>query len=57
MIEIFKTNTDKNGVVVRKKGCLVAQEYTRIEGIDFNGIFVLVTSVELIHIQLYLLLK
>lgn len=39
----------KNGVVIKNKAYLVAQEHIHVEGIDFNEIFTLVTRLESIR--------
>ena len=43
---------DKNGVIVRNKTRLVAQEFRKIEGIDFDESFAPVARLESIRILL-----
>ena len=49
---IFKNKTDEDGEVVRNKSRLVAQGYTRFEGIDFDESFAPVARLESIRIFL-----
>ena len=49
---IFKNKTNENGKVVRNKSRLVAQGYTRFEGIDFDESFASVARLEPIQILL-----
>jgi hypothetical protein len=46
---IFKNKTDEHGTVVRNKARLVFQEYTQIEGVDFDETFALVGRLESIR--------
>jgi hypothetical protein len=47
---IFKDKSDEHGTVVRNKARLVAQEYTQIEGIDFDETFAPVARLESIRV-------
>ena len=49
---IFKNKQDENGVIIRNKTRLVAQEYSQIEGIDCEETFALVDRLESIRILL-----
>ena len=49
---IFKNKTDEDGEVVRNKSRLVVQEYTQVEGIDFDESFASVARLESIQILL-----
>ena len=49
---IYKNKTDKHGTVIRNKARLVAQEYTQIEGINFDETFAPVARLESIRILL-----
>ncbi|GJT00107.1 reverse transcriptase domain, reverse transcriptase zinc-binding domain protein [Tanacetum coccineum] len=46
---IFRNKMDKNGVLIRNKARLVAQEYRQEEGIDYDEIFAPVTRLEAIN--------
>ena len=39
-----------NGKIIRNKSRLVAQGYTQVEGVDFDGSFALVARIEFIRI-------
>ena len=43
---IFKNKMDENGVIIRNKARLVAQELKQIEGIDFDETFTPVARLE-----------
>nr|GEX11302.1 hypothetical protein [Tanacetum cinerariifolium] len=45
-------NNDKRGIVVRNKARLVTQGYTQEEGIDYDGVFVLIARIEAIRLFL-----
>ena len=49
---IFRNKQDENGIVVRNKARLVAQGYTRVEGIDFGETYAPVARLEAIRILL-----
>ena len=49
---IFKNKLDEHGTIIRNKSRLVAQEYTQVEGIDFDETFALVARMESIRILL-----
>ena len=49
---IFKNKSDEHGAVIRNKSRFVAQEYTQMEGIDFNETFAPVARLESIRILL-----
>ena len=49
---IFKNKSDEDGTVIRKKSRLVAQGYTKVERIDFDGTFAPVARLESIRILL-----
>jgi hypothetical protein len=49
---VFKNKKDVNGIVVRNKARLVAQEYSQIEGIDYGETFTPVARLESISIPL-----
>ena len=49
---IFKNKSDEHGTVIRNKSRLVAQDYTQVEGIDFDETFALVARLESIRILL-----
>lgn len=36
---IFKNKTDEDGDIIQNKSRLVAQEYTQVEGVDFDESF------------------
>ena len=47
---IFKNKTDEFGNIVRNKDRLVSQDYTQIEGVDFDQTFAPVARLEFIHL-------
>ena len=49
---IFKHKSDEHGTVIRNKSRLVAQCYTRVEGVDFDETFASVARLESIRILL-----
>ena len=49
---IFKNKFDEHGIVIRNKSRLVAQGYTQVEGVDFDGTFAPVARLESIRILL-----
>jgi hypothetical protein len=49
---VFRNKQDENGVVTRNKARLVAQGFTRIEGLDFEETYALVARIEAIKILL-----
>ena len=49
---IFKNKSDEHGLVIKNKSRLVAQGYTQVEGIDFDGTFTPVARLESIRILL-----
>ena len=49
---IFKNKTDEDSEIVLNKSRLVAQGYTQVEGIDFDGSFAPVARLESIRILL-----
>ena len=49
---IFKNKSDEHGTVIQNKSRLVAQEYTQVEGIDFDETFALVARLKSIRILL-----
>ena len=49
---IFKNKSDEHGTIIRNKSRLVAQEYTQVEGIDFDETFALVARLKSIRILL-----
>ena len=49
---IFKNKSNEHGTVIQNKSRLVAQEYTQVEGIDFDKTFALVARLESIRILL-----
>ena len=49
---IFKNKSDEDGTVIRKKSRLVAQGYTQVERINFDGTFAPATRLESIRILL-----
>ena len=49
---IFKNKSDEHGTVIQNKSRLVAQEYTQVEGIDFDETFAPVARLESIRILL-----
>ena len=51
---IFKNKSDEHGTVIRNKSRLVAQDYTQVEGIDFDETFALIARLESIRILLAL---
>ena len=51
---IFRNKTDKEGNVIRNKACLVAQGYSKMEGVDYDETFALVTRMKSIRILLVL---
>ena len=53
---IFRNKLDDSGNIVRNKARLVAQDYTQIEGINFEKIIAPVARLEAIRLHLLLLL-
>jgi len=49
---VYKNKSDENGSVTRNKARLVAQGYTKIEGLDFDEIFAPVARLESIRLLL-----
>nr|GEV78238.1 putative ribonuclease H-like domain-containing protein [Tanacetum cinerariifolium] len=49
---VYKNKKDKRGIVVRNKARLVAQGYTKEEGIDYDKVFTSVARIEAIRIFL-----
>jgi hypothetical protein len=49
---VFRNKQDEHGVVTRNKARLVAQGFTKIEGLDFGETYVPVARLESIHILL-----
>ena len=49
---IFKNKMDESGNVIRNKARLVGQDYTQVEGIDFEETFASVARLEAIRITL-----
>ena len=49
---IFKNKSNEHGTVIQNKSRLVAQEYTQVEGIDFDKTFAPVARLESIRILL-----
>ena len=49
---IFKNKSDEHGTVIQNKSKFVAQEYTQVEGIDFDETFAPVARLESIRILL-----
>ena len=49
---IFKNKFDEHGIVIRNKSRFVAQRYTQVEGVDFDGTFAPVARLESIRILL-----
>jgi hypothetical protein len=49
---VFKNKQGEDGEVVRKKACLVAQDFSQVEGLDFGKTFTLVARLEAIRILL-----
>ena len=49
---VFCNKQDQDGIVVRNKARLVAQDYTQVEGIDFGETYALVVRFEVIRILL-----
>ncbi|KAG9457652.1 hypothetical protein H6P81_002160 [Aristolochia fimbriata] len=49
---VFKNKTDEEGNVVRNKARLVAQDYTQVEGVDFDEMFAPVARLESIRLLL-----
>ena len=49
---IFKNKSDEHGIVIKNKSKLIAQDYTQVEGIDFDETFALVVRLESIRILL-----
>ena len=47
---IFKNKTDEDGEIIRNKSRLVAQGYTKVEGVDFDESFTPVARLESIRI-------
>jgi hypothetical protein len=52
---VFKNKQGEDGEVVRNKARLVAQDFSRVEGLDFGEIFAHVARFEAIRILLPLL--
>ena len=49
---IFKNKFDEHGTIIRNKSRLVAQDYTQVEGVDFDETFALVARLKSIRILL-----
>ena len=49
---LFRNKLDEHGEIVRNKACLVAQGYSKEEGIDFDETFAPVTRLEAIRMLL-----
>jgi hypothetical protein len=49
---VFRNKQDQDGMVVRNKARLVAQDYTQVEGLDFGETYALVARLEAIRILL-----
>ncbi|GKB05320.1 putative ribonuclease H-like domain-containing protein, partial [Tanacetum coccineum] len=49
---VFRNKKDERGIIVRNKARLVAQGYTKKEGIDYNKVFAPVTRIEAIRLFL-----
>ena len=49
---VFRNKQDKNGVVIRNKARLVAQDFTQVEGLDFEETYALVARLEAIRMLL-----
>jgi hypothetical protein len=49
---VFRNKQDQDGIVVRNKVRLVAQGYTRVEGLDFGETYALVARLEAVRILL-----
>jgi hypothetical protein len=47
---VFRNKQGEDGEIVRNKACLVAQEYSHIEGLDFGETFASVACLEAIRI-------
>jgi hypothetical protein len=54
---IYKNKSDENGTVTRNKARLVAQGYTRVEGLDFDETFAPVARLESIRLGVACILK
>jgi hypothetical protein len=49
---VFRNKQDQDGIVVRNKARLVAQEYTQVKGLDFGETYALVSRLKVIRILL-----
>jgi hypothetical protein len=49
---VFKNKQGEDGEVVRNKACLVAQGFSKVEGLDFGETFAPVAHLEAIRILL-----
>jgi hypothetical protein len=49
---VFHNKQDQDGIVVRNKARLVAQDYTQVEGLDFGETYASVARLEAIRILL-----
>jgi hypothetical protein len=49
---VFRNNKNEDGIVVRNKARLVAQDYTQVEGHDFGETYAAVARLEAISILL-----
>jgi hypothetical protein len=49
---VFKNKQDQDGIVVRNKARLVAQDYTQVEGLDYDETYAPVARLEAIRILL-----
>jgi hypothetical protein len=49
---VFHSKQDQDGIVVRKKARLVAQDYTQVEGLDFGETYAPIATLEAIRILL-----
>jgi hypothetical protein len=49
---VYRNKENEDGIVVKNKSRLVAQDYTQVEGLDFDETFALVARLEVIRILL-----
>ena len=49
---VFRNKQDENGMVIRNKARLVAQDFTQVEGLDFEETYALMARLEAIQMLL-----
>ncbi len=49
---VFKNKQNKDGLIVRNKARIVAQDFTQVEGLDFDETFAPIARIEAIRLLL-----